>query len=180
MTPLHASPTPPTLVHLDVKAADQRPLHGPFFLKLRRDADTAYRPVAVRARVGQSCRVRFVDVGWPRAVRPPAIRGAGAAARPPRVRYTSPAREWRGRSIARAASRLEIVLQFLVLATQPLALRFRAAQGLAQSFVVASELLDDRLRIGRSRGLVALRYAAVMPDRHKKYKSNHVEYVMTR
>ena len=64
--------------------------------------------------------------------------------------------------------RLAVLFQFLVLAAQPLPLRFRPTQILPQPLVVPTQLLDDLLR--RLIGGIALRHATVMPNRRSKYK----------
>jgi hypothetical protein len=76
------------------------------------------------------------------------------------------------------ARRLELLFQFLVFAPQALPLGFGAAQILAQPVDLPLLLGDDLMRVTRRRGIVALRHAAVMPDLRKKYKSNHVEYMI--
>ena len=70
----------------------------------------------------------------------------------------------------RTPRRLELDLQFLVLASKPLPLRFRPTQVLAQSVDLSALLLDDLLRITRRRHVIALWHVPVMPDSRAKYK----------
>ena len=65
---------------------------------------------------------------------------------------------------AGAARRLELLFQFLVFAPQPLALRFRPAQILAQPLILARCSLDDLLRVGGGGSARRARHAPVMPD----------------
>jgi hypothetical protein len=103
-------------------------------------------------------------------MRTAAIGGPGLPSGPARLRDARPARKRRGLSVDGATRRLELLFQLLVLATQPLAFRFRPAQVLAQPVDFSPLLVDDLLRIGRGRGLVALRHMAVMPNPRSKYK----------
>src|SRR5262245_20479569 len=56
-------------------------------------------------------------------------------------------------------------------APQALPLRFRSAKIVAQSLVLPTQFLDLLLRIGRRRGLIALRHATLMPDPRAQYKA---------
>ena len=170
MAALYPAPALRALSNVDVKAAHTRSLHGELFLVLGRDADAAHRPVTMRTRDRQRRRVGLVDVRGPRATGAAAIGRTRFATRTLRVRPASATRERSGLAVYRAPRRLEVVLQLLILAPQPLALGFRAAQVLAQPRVVSSELFDDLLRVSRRRRLVALRHAAVMPNPRSKYK----------
>jgi hypothetical protein len=72
--------------------------------------------------------------------------------------------------VHRAARRLELVLQFLVFAPQPLPLGLRSPEVLFELRDPARLVLNDLLRVSRRRGLFALRHAAVMPNPDSKYK----------
>jgi hypothetical protein len=90
---------------------------------------------------------------------------------PARPRHAGAARERRGLPIHRTARRLELVLQLLVFTTQPLTLRFRATEIVAQTLVLAAQLVDGLLRIAR-RGISRVSDRTCMPDTSpvEKYK----------
>ena len=95
---------------------------------------------------------------------------AGPAFRPGRrgVRHAGAARERGGLAGRGASGGLEVLFQFLVLAPQPLALRFRSSQILVQPLVLTTQFLDDLLR--RAVRRIAIRHARVMPKPRSKYK----------
>lgn len=170
MPALHAAPALRALANVDVKATHAGPLHGELFLVLGRDADPPDGPLTVRARRRQRRGVRLVDVRRPTATGGPAIGRTRFAARTVWMRASGATRE-RGRLAVDGAARgLEVVFQFLVLAPQALALRFRPTQVVPQPLDFASLLVDDLLRVGRCRRLVVLRHTAVMPNLRSEYK----------
>ena len=149
MPALHTPPTAGALANVNVKAADDRSLHGELFLILRRDARRAHRAVTVRTRGGQRGRVRLVDLGRLRAMRGAAIVCTRFAPGPAWLRDTRAARK-RGRlPIDRATRRLQVLFQLLVFTPQALALGFRPPQVLAQALDFSCLLVDDVLRIAR-------------------------------
>ena len=93
-----------------------------------------------------------------------------ASARPTRVGDARATRERRGLPRDGAARRLEFLFQFLVFATQSLALGFRPAQVLAQPLDLPPLIVNDLLGVARRRAVVALWHAPVMPDLRTEYK----------
>ena len=170
MPPLHAPTAVQALPDVDVKASDERRLDRQFFLVLPRHADAAHASLTVWACRGQRRRVDVVDVRRQRPMTASSIRHAAFAARSTGVRDARIAREGGRLPIDGAARRLELVLQFLVLAAEPLAFRLRPTQVLAQPLDLAALLVDDLLRVGRRRRLVAVRHTVVMPNPRSKYK----------
>ena len=133
MAALHATTALRALPDVHVEATDEGPLHRQLFLVLRGDAAAAHRPVTVGAAGRQRRRIGFVHVPRRGPMGAPAIRRTGFAAGPARVRHARAARERGGLPVHGAARGLELLFQFLVLAAQPLPLRFRPAQVLAQA-----------------------------------------------
>jgi hypothetical protein len=171
MTALHAAPTLRALANMDREATDERALHGQFFLILGGDAHRADRAVTVRTRVRQRRDVLFVHVRRRRPMRAGAIGGAGLASRSLRRGDARATREGRRLAIDGTARGVEFVLQLLVFTTQALPLRFRAAEILAQTLVLAAQLVDRLLRITR-RGIRGVSDRTCMPDPSpvEKYK----------
>jgi hypothetical protein len=113
--------------------------------------------------------MNFFDVPRLAAMAPAAIRRAGRAARAAGVRDPRAARERRRLSIDGAPRSGEFFFQFFVFTPEPLPLRFRAAQVLAQLRILVTQALDLVTR-GRRRIGVATRHASVMPDSLAEYK----------
>jgi type II secretory pathway component PulM len=101
-------------------------------------------------------------------MRSPTIRRTRFSARPPRGRHSRAARERRGLAGRGASCGLEVLFQLLVLAPQPLSLRFRSSEILVQPLVLTTQFLDDLLRCPIRR--LAIRHAGVMPESRSKYK----------
>lgn len=170
MVALHPTTALRALADVDVEPADDRPLHGQFFLILRRHPRAAYGRGAVRAGGGQRRRVRLVDVRRRAPMGARTIGGAGLVPRPSRLRDARATRERRRLAIDGAPRRVEFVFQFLVFAPQPLPLRLRPPQVFLQLRDATRVLVDDLLGIARWCSLVALRHAPVMPDSRAPYK----------
>ena len=109
----------------------------------------------------------------------PAIRDAGFSPWPPRLGDARATREGCGLPIDGAPRRVELLVQFLDLAAEPLPLRLRAPQilyrvpqVLPQPLDLPTLLVDDLLRVTRRRRIVALRHPPVMPDSCAQYKRN--------
>ena len=149
MPPLHAPTAVQALPDVDVKAPDERRLDRQVFLVLTRHADAAHGSLTVWACRGQRRRVGVVDVRRQRPMTASSIRHAACAARSTGVRDARAAREGGRLPIDGATRRLKLVLQLLVL---------------------AALLVDDLLRVGRRRRLVAVRHTVVMPNPRSKYK----------
>ena len=128
----------------------------------RRPTQCGHRGGSGASYVSSTCAARRRCARAP--IRRPGLRPGrrGAAARA--------ARERRRLAIHRATRRVELVFQFVVFAPQPLPLRFRPAQILAQPLDSRRLLVDDLLRVaGRRRS--SRRHAPVMPDSRAQYKS---------
>jgi hypothetical protein len=169
MAALHAAPALRAPTDRDAKRPDERPLDGQFFVILHRDPDAVHGPLAPRTPRGERGVVGLVDVRRRTTMAPWPIRGAGRASGPPRGRDPRAAREGRSLTIDRPPRGLELVFQFLVLASQALPLGFRAPEIRFELPDPARLIVDDLLRVSRRR-LVALRHAAVMPDSRSMYK----------
>jgi hypothetical protein len=177
---LHAPAAGRALADGHLKRSDDGPLDRQLFLVLRRHAHQAHGPLAVRARRRQRRRIGGVDV--PRRLTMPAaaIGRAGPTARPPRAADPRPPRERRRLPIHGTPRRFELVFQLGVFAPEPLPLRFRAAQVLAQPLVVPAQFVNDLLRIPRRRRLLGRRHAEVMPNPRSPYKYEILNLAVTR
>ena len=133
MAPLHATAADGAVSNVNVKASDERPLHGQLFLVLPREALRTDCAAAVGTAGRQRRLIRFVDVARRGAMPAPAVRAARFAAGPLRRRRAGAARKRRRLPGAGAPRRFEFLFQLLVLAAQPLPLGFRSPQVLAQS-----------------------------------------------
>ena len=179
MPALHPAVALPTDANRDAKLADHGPLNRQIFLKLRGDPRALHLTAAVRTLRGQRRVVGLIHVRRSRRTAVPPIGGAGLAARPARSRHHGVPREGRRLAIPRAPRRLEFAFQSVVFPPQPLSLRFRPPQVLAQPLDLPMLLLDDLLTVTR-RVVRGRRHAIVMPDPRKEYKSKRVCTIPTR
>jgi len=176
MSPLHAAAASGALADVDVKRPDDRALHRQLFLILRGDAPSADRAGTVWTAGRQRRLVPLIDAGrWP-PMRARAIGGPRLTARTSR-RVNARAAGKGGRLTRGGATRrVQLLVEFLDLPTQPLPLRFgssqvlvRPPQVLAELLVFAAEPLDLG-RVGRRHIRLAAGHAPVMPDPRAQYK----------
>jgi hypothetical protein len=158
---LHAAVTLPTLPDGHAKLVHDWPLHGEIFVILRDDVAPLDRAAAVRAVGRQRDVMRHVHTRRRPPMRLRAVGGSCLAARPIGMFRGEPTRERRGLPIGPTARHLEFLFQPLVFPSQPVALDLRAPHVLAESFVLATEFLDDLVGIrggesGGRRGTAAL------------------------
>ncbi len=168
MPALQAAVTLATPADVHAKLPDDRALHGQLFLILRGDAPGAHRALTLWTVRRERRLVGLIDVRGHAPVGAHAIRGAGMPPGASRARHARLAGERRGLARHRSARGLELVLQLLVLAAQPLPLGLRPSQIFAKPLDLARLILDDLLRVARRRIGGAPRHEPVMADSRKK------------
>ena len=156
------------LTDVDVKRAHERPLHPQLFLILGRHARRAHRARAVGTPCGQRGVVCDINPGGRSTRGAHAVVWTRLAARPSRGGDRRFPRKRGGLPMDGSSGRVEFLLEFVVFAAQPLPLRLRPAEILAQLLVVSTESLN-LARVSRRLGL-ALRHAPVMPNSGARYK----------
>jgi hypothetical protein len=122
MPALHALATRRTAPDLDVEPPHDRTYRGQVLLILRCDARQVGRATTARTRRREGSRVGLIDA---RRNRPSGSAAAGGAASPPRSPATSLRvflRQRRGLAEARPTRRVQLLLEALVPALQPIAL----------------------------------------------------------
>jgi hypothetical protein len=144
---LHAAPTLPALADGHAKFVDHGALHRQVFLLLRDDVAGPDRTAAVWTRRGQWRVVRHVHTRRRTAMGLLAVRVARLASRPVGMLLRQPARKRGGLPIGPAPRHLELFLQSLVFAAQPIALDLRTPQILFQPLNAAGLVVDDLPRI---------------------------------
>ena len=169
MPPLDAPPAVGARPDVDAKRADRWPLHRQRFLILRRDGHGLHGARAYRTAPGQRRVVGVIHARRPRTLAASAIRGTRFPTGPLRRGHARAAGERRRLSIDRPACGVEFLFQFLVFAPQPVTLRLRPAQILAQSLDLSTLVVDDVVRVVQR--LIAPRWhAPLMPDSRAQYK----------
>jgi hypothetical protein len=97
------------------------------------------------------------------------IRHPRLSSRATRARDALPAGKRCRLPIHRPPRGVELVFQLLVFAGQPLPLRFRPPEILAQAVDLPTLLVDDLLRVARAR-VNGSRHRMLMPDSRAEYK----------
>ena len=169
MAALHAPVALWALANVDVKRPDDRALDRQLFLILGRDTHAPQCALTPRTARRQGRLADHIDVRRRLPLRERTIGAPGFSTRSTRLCDACAAGNRRGLPRDRAPRGLELLFQLLVFAAQPLALRFRTTQILAQAFDFPCLVFDDLLRITRRIGRAA-RHAVVMPETRSKYK----------
>lgn len=169
MAPLHAAVPVPALANRDPEFVDHRALHGQILLVLRDDAATLDRAAAVGTRRRQRCVVGHVHARRRTSMALSAIGTAGLSSRLLGVLFRQAPRKRRRLASRSTPRHLELFLQSLILAAQPIALDLRALQILAESFDFPRLIINDLSRV-RRRVRRAPRHDMLMPDSGAQYK----------
>ena len=169
MAALHAAVALPALPHRDAKLVHEGALDREIFLILRHDASPADRPATVGAVHGERRLMDHVDVQRAAPMRVAAIGRARLAAGPLGISLRQAARKRRRLPVRATARHLQFFAQPFVLTAQPRAFVFRAAQVVAESFNLPTQVVDILGRVAR-RIRWSPRHAIVMADSREKYK----------
>ncbi len=182
MPTLHAAATPMTAPYVHLEAPDDRPDDGQIFLVLRGDAHKLDRAPTAGAREGEWRLVGLIDRRRHGARRTAPIGGARSPSRPPTPPLRAIFRERRRLTEARPPGRVELLLETLILALQPIAFPFRLSaltldsrQLVAQVRDLVLLTLDQIVALIASgrRGLIG--HARVMPYLRKRYKYDFMD-----
>ena len=166
MPALHAPPACRTRAHVDAKRANDGPDDRQIFLILRDDVRAVHLAATRGTRNGQRRVVSLIDTPGHRACAVAAVGGACAPARRTAGALSMGFSERRGLPEARPARRIELILESLIAALQPITLVLRARQRVAQP----RNLFDQRVAVVGRRRRAHIGHASVMPEARNLYK----------
>lgn len=166
---LHAPTAGRTRPDVHAELADDGSHHRQVFLILRDHVRAVHVATTRGARAGQGGGVSLIDPPGPRSCAVAPIRRPRASARRPAGALLVGLGKGRGLPKARAACRIELILELLVPALQPIALTLGARQRVAQPRNLLLLSLDQRIAIVRRRRAF-LGHTCVMPEARNWYK----------